>query len=90
MRCSSSISRLNVTSRPPHFEPPSPDGPGAGIPKDKWRWAARIHGWASALIYLISRIPQMINNCKTYCKGLPMTLFVFDPLEKTVGPLSPH
>ncbi|KAE8222737.1 hypothetical protein CF319_g4119 [Tilletia indica] len=64
-------------SKPPHFEPPSPDGPGAGIPKHKWRWDAQIYGWSSALLYLISRIPQIIKNRKTYCEGLSMALFVF-------------
>ncbi|KAK0523884.1 putative vacuolar membrane transporter for cationic amino acids [Tilletia horrida] len=62
---------------PPHVEPPSPDGPGAGIPKHTWRWDAQIYGWTSAFLYLASRIPQIIKNRKTYCEGLSMALFVF-------------
>ncbi|CAD6982540.1 unnamed protein product [Tilletia controversa] len=64
-------------SPPPHVHPPSPDGPGAGIPKHQWRWDAQIYGWASALLYLTSRIPQIMKNRKTYCEGLSMALFVF-------------
>ncbi|KAL9935627.1 hypothetical protein V8E36_005204 [Tilletia maclaganii] len=64
--------------KPPHYEPPNPEGPGAGVPvKHKWRWDAQIYGWLSALLYLTSRIPQIIKNRKTYCEGLSMALFVF-------------
>ncbi|KAK0548433.1 putative vacuolar membrane transporter for cationic amino acids [Tilletia horrida] len=62
---------------PPDVELPSPDGPSAGIPKHEWRWDAQIYGWASAFLYLASRIPQIIKNRKTYCEGLSMALFVF-------------
>ncbi|CAD6952605.1 unnamed protein product [Tilletia controversa] len=64
-------------SPPPHVHPPSPDGSGAGIPKHQWRRDAQIYGWASALLYLTSRIPQIMKNRKTYCEGLSMALFVF-------------
>jgi len=42
-----------------------------------WRWDGQIAGWASALLYLSSRIPQIFKNRETKCEGLSLALFVF-------------
>lgn len=42
-----------------------------------WRWDAQVAGWLSALLYLSSRVPQIIKNRTTKCEGLSLALFVF-------------
>ncbi|PWY98968.1 hypothetical protein BCV70DRAFT_232501 [Testicularia cyperi] len=42
-----------------------------------WRWDAQAYGWLSALLYLSSRIPQILKNRTTKCEGLSLALFVF-------------
>jgi uncharacterized protein with PQ loop repeat len=42
-----------------------------------WRWDAQVAGWASAVLYLSSRFPQIIKNRQTKCEGLSLALFVF-------------
>lgn len=51
--------------------PPSSD-PGPGM-----RWDAQLLGWLSALLYLSSRIPQILKNRHTKCAGLSLALFIF-------------
>jgi len=51
-------------------EPPTPS-------KDVIEWRSQILGWASALLYLGSRIPQILKNFKTKCEGLSLALFLF-------------
>ncbi|PWN48349.1 PQ-loop-domain-containing protein [Violaceomyces palustris] len=54
---------------------------GKGGSHDKepvgWRWDAQLYGWASALLYLSSRFPQILKNRTTKCEGLSLALFVF-------------
>ncbi|KAH7099587.1 PQ-loop-domain-containing protein [Auriculariales sp. MPI-PUGE-AT-0066] len=38
---------------------------------------SQILGWTSALLYLGSRVPQIIKNSQTKCEGLSLALFVF-------------
>ncbi|CAO1614403.1 unnamed protein product [Jaminaea pallidilutea] len=47
-----------------------PEGPG-------WRWDAQIYGWLSAVLYLMSRVPQIFKNRQTKCEGLSLALFLF-------------
>lgn len=47
-----------------------PEGPG-------WKWDAQVYGWLSAILYLLSRIPQIFKNRQTRCKGLSLALFLF-------------
>ncbi|SPO40140.1 uncharacterized protein PSFLO_05622 [Pseudozyma flocculosa] len=42
-----------------------------------WRWDAQAYGWLSALLYLTSRVPQILKNRTTKCEGLSLALFVF-------------
>ncbi|CBQ71276.1 conserved hypothetical protein [Sporisorium reilianum SRZ2] len=42
-----------------------------------WRWDAQVAGWLSALLYLSSRVPQILKNRTTKCEGLSLALFVF-------------
>ncbi|KAK7048432.1 PQ-loop-domain-containing protein [Favolaschia claudopus] len=41
------------------------------------RWTVQIFGWASAVLYLGSRIPQIFKNMHTHCEGLSPALFFF-------------
>ncbi|CAO1617831.1 unnamed protein product [Parajaminaea phylloscopi] len=47
-----------------------PEGPG-------WKWDAQIFGWLSAILYLVSRVPQIFKNRQTKCEGLSLALFLF-------------
>ncbi|GAC94194.1 pq loop repeat [Pseudozyma hubeiensis SY62] len=50
------------------------------IPKPEpvgWRWDAQVAGWLSAVLYLSSRVPQILKNRTTKCEGLSLALFVF-------------
>ncbi|KAJ9475950.1 putative vacuolar amino acid transporter YPQ1 [Pseudozyma hubeiensis] len=42
-----------------------------------WRWDAQVAGWLSAVLYLSSRVPQILKNRTTKCEGLSLALFVF-------------
>ncbi|CDU24236.1 uncharacterized protein SPSC_03307 [Sporisorium scitamineum] len=42
-----------------------------------WRWDAQVAGWLSAILYLSSRVPQILKNRTTKCQGLSLALFVF-------------
>nr|CDI56571.1 conserved hypothetical protein [Melanopsichium pennsylvanicum 4] len=42
-----------------------------------WRWDAQVAGWLSAILYLTSRVPQILKNRTTKCEGLSLALFVF-------------
>ncbi|WFD01259.1 hypothetical protein MYAM1_004021 [Malassezia yamatoensis] len=41
------------------------------------RWDAQVLGWLSAVLYIVSRIPQILKNRHTKCAGLSLALFVF-------------
>lgn len=41
------------------------------------RWDAQVLGWLSAVLYILSRIPQIFKNRHTKCAGLSLALFVF-------------
>ncbi|KAI0297719.1 PQ-loop-domain-containing protein [Russula brevipes] len=40
-------------------------------------WKSQLMGYASAMLYLGSRIPQILKNCDTKCHGLSPGLFIF-------------
>ncbi|KAI5123115.1 hypothetical protein M0805_001471 [Coniferiporia weirii] len=46
-------------------------------PKDVIEWKSQVVGWSSAVLYLGSRIPQILKNFKTKCEGLSLALFLF-------------
>ena len=56
--------------RDPTQPKPSPEPIG-------WRWDAQVAGWLSAVLYLSSRVPQIVKNRTTKCEGLSLALFVF-------------
>jgi len=47
------------------------------VPETPAGWTAQLIGWTSAILYLGSRIPQIIKNFKTRCEGLSLALFLF-------------
>ncbi|SPO31640.1 uncharacterized protein UTRI_06320_B [Ustilago trichophora] len=53
-----------------HPKTPTPEPVG-------WRWDAQVAGWLSAILYLSSRVPQILKNRTTKCEGLSLALFVF-------------
>ena len=57
----------------------SSDTPAQPTPHEPvgWRWDAQVAGWLSALLYLSSRVPQILKNRTTKCEGLSLALFVF-------------
>jgi len=46
-------------------------------PRDVIEWKSQLIGWTSAILYLGSRIPQILKNFKTKCAGLSLALFLF-------------
>ncbi|PAV17126.1 PQ-loop-domain-containing [Pyrrhoderma noxium] len=48
-----------------------------GRPKDVIEWKSQVIGWTSAVLYLGSRIPQILKNFQTRCEGLSLALFMF-------------
>ncbi|KAL5524333.1 RTC2 [Sanghuangporus sanghuang] len=50
---------------------------GGGREKDVVEWKGQVIGWTSAVLYLGSRIPQILKNFKTRCEGLSLALFLF-------------
>ncbi|KAJ7069758.1 PQ loop repeat-domain-containing protein [Mycena amicta] len=50
--------------------PPAPPSPAKG-------WTIQILGWTSAVLYLGSRLPQILKNFQTRCEGLAPALFLF-------------
>jgi len=42
-----------------------------------FEWKSQLLGWTSAVMYIGSRIPQIVKNAKTKCAGLSLALFVF-------------
>ncbi|KAL5482435.1 RTC2 [Sanghuangporus weigelae] len=55
-------------------DPGSEEG---GREKDVVEWKSQVIGWTSAVLYLGSRIPQILKNFKTRCEGLSLALFLF-------------
>jgi len=45
--------------------------------KDVIEWRSQVIGWTSALLYLGSRVPQILKNFETKCEGLSLALFMF-------------
>nr|GAT60257.1 predicted protein [Mycena chlorophos] len=54
-------------------EPADPPPP----PSVAKKWTIQIMGWTSAVLYLGSRIPQIVKNFQTRCEGLAPGLFLF-------------
>ncbi|THV00844.1 PQ-loop-domain-containing protein [Dendrothele bispora CBS 962.96] len=52
------------------------------------KWAIQIIGWTSAVLYLGSRVPQILKNFKTGCEALSPALFFFSILGNTTYALS--
>ncbi|KZV73803.1 PQ-loop-domain-containing protein [Peniophora sp. CONT] len=40
-------------------------------------WRSQVMGWISAVLYLGSRVPQILKNTSTRCEGLSPGMFVF-------------
>ncbi|KAF8835637.1 PQ-loop-domain-containing protein [Paxillus ammoniavirescens] len=51
-------------------------------------WRIQAIGWTSATLYLGSRLPQILKNCKTRCEGLAPGLFLFAILGNATYALS--
>jgi len=51
-------------------------------------WQTQLIGWTSAVLYLGSRIPQILKNTKTRCEGLAPGLFLFAIMGNTTYALS--
>jgi len=51
-------------------------------------WRIQAIGWTSAILYLGSRFPQILKNCKTRCEGLAPGLFFFAILGNATYALS--
>ncbi|KAI0260253.1 PQ-loop-domain-containing protein [Gloeopeniophorella convolvens] len=46
-------------------------------PEEKVEWKSQLMGYSSAVLYLGSRVPQIVKNFETKCRGLSPGLFVF-------------
>lgn len=63
---------LNYTQSPPVEDPPLP------VPELQINWLAQIFGYLSAMLYLGSRIPQILLNFKRKsCEGISFLFFLF-------------
>jgi len=51
-------------------------------------WKSQILGWASAVLFLGARIPQILKNVETKCEGLSPALFLFAISGNTTYALS--
>jgi len=60
-----------------HHKGYSPEPEGSQAPSDVFEWKSQVLGWASALLYLGSRFPQIQKNTETRCEGLSPALFMF-------------
>jgi len=45
--------------------------------KEVVEWRSQLLGWASAVMYLGARVPQIVKNFRTRCEGLSPFLFVY-------------
>jgi len=50
--------------------------PKPHVPAKDW-WKSQILGWLGAILFIGARIPQIIKNFTTKCKGLTPALFFF-------------
>jgi len=50
--------------------------PKPRVPPKNW-WKSQVFGWFSAILFIGARIPQIIKNFTTKCKGLSPALFFF-------------
>ncbi|KAI0802087.1 PQ-loop-domain-containing protein [Irpex lacteus] len=57
-------------------------------PKEVFEWKSQVLGWISAVLYLGARIPQILKNFETKCKGLSFALFIFSIAGNTTYCLS--
>ncbi|WVF70623.1 hypothetical protein IAT40_005415 [Kwoniella sp. CBS 6097] len=46
-------------------------------PEIIFEWRSQVLGWMSAVLYLGSRVPQIVHNYKTRCAGLSLAMFFF-------------
>ncbi|KAK4686259.1 solute carrier family 66 (lysosomal lysine-arginine transporter), member 1, partial [Tremellales sp. Uapishka_1] len=53
---------------------PEQPGQGDGV---NLEWKSQVLGYASALLYIGSRVPQIAHNFKTRCAGLSLAMFFF-------------
>lgn len=63
-------------------------GEDESTPPQKLRWEVQALGWASAILYLGARIPQIQKNLKTRCEGLSPALFFFSVFGNVTYALS--
>ncbi|KAF9452966.1 PQ-loop-domain-containing protein [Macrolepiota fuliginosa MF-IS2] len=50
--------------------------PRPDIPSGDW-WKSQVLGWTSAVLFIGSRVPQIMKNVTTRCEGLSPALFFF-------------
>lgn len=53
-----------------------PEQPGKG-PNVELEWKSQTLGYASAVLYIGSRVPQIAHNTRTRCAGLSLAMFFF-------------
>lgn len=51
--------------------------PAGGDDELNLHWDGQALGWLSAVLYIASRIPQILKNRHTKCAGLSLALFIF-------------
>ncbi|KAL7424633.1 putative vacuolar membrane transporter for cationic amino acids [Cryptotrichosporon argae] len=61
----------------PHDDVGVPEAPGGDGDGVELEWKSQVLGYASAALYLGSRIPQIAHNYKTRCAGLSLAMFFF-------------
>jgi len=71
-----------------HFSGSNPHQDDLPISRDVFEWRSQLMGWASAVLYLGSRIPQIAKNLRTRCEGLSLALFLFAIMGNTFFVLS--
>jgi len=57
-------------------------------PEEIVEWKSQVLGWASAVLFLGARIPQILKNLTTRCEGLSPALFIFSIAGNTTYVLS--
>jgi len=71
--CASGVISWWISTRP-DFEGGTPQQPAE--PKAS-ELTIQLFGWTSAILYLGSRVPQILKNFETKCEGLSVGLFIF-------------
>ncbi|KAI0061402.1 PQ-loop-domain-containing protein [Artomyces pyxidatus] len=64
------------------------DGAEDSRPEEVLEWRSQVMGYISAVLYLGSRIPQILKNTKTRCEGLSPAMFLFSIMGNVTYALS--